>query len=182
MIKALKVQSAVAIAAVLFFAGSVHAQTGTTVQSATFSCTTHVGSNSFKALSWSVGASSTPTSNGASGQEPKAGKAQLGTFNLVKTFDECSAALFGLLATGNITKTVTITDRGPDSNSGQAHYSASPVTVQLQDVQITQYLLSDGGSAAGPAESISFAYGKITITNLNNGSKFCWDSALAHSC
>ncbi len=181
MYKTFTIHSSVAIAAVLL-AGSVHAQNGSTiVQSAALHCSTHAGSGAFNAISWSVGASMPAQSNGATGREAKPSVAQLGSFNLVKAFDECSPALFGALVTGSILQTVTITDRGVDPVNGGTHKS-SPVTIQLQDVQVSQFMLSDGSSAAGPAESISLVYSKITITNLNNGSKFCWDNMLQHTC
>ena len=181
MYKTFTIHSSVAIAAVLL-AGSVHAQNGSTiVQSAALHCSTHAGSGAFNAISWSVGASMPAQSNGATGREPSASVAQLGSFNLVKAFDECSPALFGALVTGSILQTVTITDRGVDPVNGGPQKS-SPVTIQLQDVRVSQFMLSDGSSAAGPAESISLVYSKITITNLNNGSKFCWDNMLRHTC
>ena len=184
MFKSFSIHSSLAIAAVIL-AGPAYSQPiSTTAQSAALHCSTQAGSGAFSVLTWSVGATLSVPATGASGQEARAGAAQLGALNLTKAFDECSPALFQALVTAVRMPTFTITDRDrPDPGGREAsHGSASPLTIQLQGVQISHYMVGDSGSAAGPSESISLVYERITITNTANGSKFCWDVAANRSC
>src|SRR5207237_8938333 len=112
---------------------------------------------------------------GCRGTAGKTWRIALSAFNLIKVFDECSASLFHFLATGVAVGTVNITDRDKKTNF--------PVlTVQLTNARVSSYLLSDGSTSSGPSESIAFVYQRIAITNLVNGSRFCWDTATNTSC
>lgn len=175
MTKTFTINTGAAIAALLLTA-SAHAQVPRTitVQAAGLQCSTQAGTGTFSVSTWSVGASNTAQSTGASGAEARAGRATLGPVNLVKGFDECSPALFGALATGTRIQSVTLTDRDPNVSTRPA------VTIQLQDVLISQFVVSDSG--AGPTEAVSLTYGRITITNTTNGSKFCWDTGASNKC
>ena len=164
--------SGLALAAVLF-ARSLNAQNPTLVQSTGFHCSSSYGSGTFAANSWSVGGSTPATSGNSGAGGASASRPQLTSFDLIKAFDECSSALFQAFATGTRVPTVTIT------NTGQAGQK-SPVTIHLDSVEVTKYLLGDGGSS--PVESISFLFDRITITNKANGSKFCWDTTMLKSC
>lgn len=173
MLKIITINAGTAIAAFLL-ASSAHAQAARNilVQSTGLQCSTQAGSGSFAVASWSVGASNVAlTTTGASGRET-VGKAQMGPVNLVRSFDECSPALFGVLASGMRLQTVTLNDRDA---AGRPN-----IIVQLQNAYVSQYTVSDGGTS--PVESLSLTYDRITITNTANGTKFCWDLTSLRSC
>lgn len=180
MYKTFTLSSSLAVAAVLL-AGSADAQT-TIVQSPALHCSSRIGSGAFSAFSWSLGASApVSTQNSASGSEARAQRPEVGPFNLIKGFDECSPALFQALVTGTRLPTVTVVERVLATEEGSAS-KTTPVTIQLQGVAVTHYMLSEGTSNAGASESISLVYDRITITNNANGSKFCWDAVKLGAC
>lgn len=124
-------------------------------------CSGKLGVGTFVATAWSVAAQSSTVGSGG-GQ----GGVSVNPLSLTKAFDECSSALFGAAVKGTLLKDVTLTE------------SAGTVTilvVKLEDVQIRQYSLGDGGDSVSPAETLALVYGRITISNPVNGSSFCYD-------
>ena len=159
--------SSVAIAAVLA-APPVRAQQPTTSTTVVYvegvNCTSSGGKGAL-ATSWSFGATNSGSLGSAGGAV--AGKTTVGPFYFTKSFDECSASLFGLLASGRNVKRIIVTER----NSKEI----TILTVELDEAMFTQYLLSDGGPNAQPVETFVVSFGRIIITNPANGSKSGWD-------
>jgi type VI protein secretion system component Hcp len=126
-------------------------------------CSTAAGSNTVAVISWSFGVQNPVSTNVQAG----AGKAKFNDFVVAKAFDECSPALFEYSAKGIHLRTATLT---------QVDKNGHPLmTIILSNPIITQYLLTDGSSNAGPVESIAFSYDAIQISNANNRVSTCWD-------
>ena len=108
-------------------------------------------------LSFSWGASQTSTYGaGASGQEARAGRADLSNLSVMKVLDKTSAQLFEHCVTGDILKKVTLLYDKPVKDKQEDYFK-----IELHDALITSVQLS--GSAENPTESVSFAYQKIEI-------------------
>jgi type VI protein secretion system component Hcp len=66
-------------------------------------------------------------------------------------------------------------------NSGKDKISV--LAVGLSEVTVGSYQLGAAGANAEPAETITFTYGKITITNYGpGGGSFCWDLVTRREC
>jgi type VI protein secretion system component Hcp len=102
-----------------------------------------------------------------------AGRPSFADVTVTKSFDECSPKLFDSSATGSLLNTVTLT---------QSVGGMPKLSVRLQTVLVASYNLSGSTATPFPAETITFRFEKITITNLSNGSKSCYDTTLLRPC
>jgi type VI protein secretion system component Hcp len=125
------------------------------------SCSTPLGSGTFRVLSWSTGASNT-------------GVASLSALAVTKLFDECSPALFGAVLRSQHFPTAQLTETDVKG--------VPSMTIQLADVVATNYQLVGDQASAAPAEKLSFAFARITITDVSTGATFCWDTRLRTPC
>jgi type VI protein secretion system component Hcp len=132
------------------------------------SCTTKVGSDQFAVQSRTFGATD-PVSLISPGSQ--AGKPSLSNVAIVKLLDECSTQLFGLAVQGiHIAKAVlTWMDA-----SGKTIL----LSVELDGAIVTSYQLAGSTPPATPAENVSFADSKITISDYGASgvNKFGWDA------
>ena len=121
----------------------------------------------FAVQSWSVGALNTSS---ASASGAGVGKPQTTTLNITKVFDSSSPALFEATMTGNHIKTVTVT---------QLDSTNKPVmTVVLSSVVVTNYQLMGTAGTTDPAETVSFSFTKIQITDAVSGKTAGFDLQL----
>lgn len=117
--------------------------------------TSHQGA--IDVLSFSFGATQTASySTGASGQEARAGRANLSDLTIMKVTDKLSPLLFDDCVTGNILKTVTIFYDKMLGDDSQDFYK-----IELTDALITSVQAS--GSNETPMESVSFAFQKVKV-------------------
>lgn len=136
-----------------------------TVQITGLACTTSLGAGQFNAAAWSWGASTGAT-----------GVTTFGDLSISKTFDDCSPALFGLVVVGTPITTLVLTE----------HSAGVPPTplmqITLSTVRAASYQLVGDQSTASPTEQLMFVFGKITIQNLVNGARFCYDVVKRVKC
>jgi type VI protein secretion system component Hcp len=153
-------------------ASSLQAQTHVTLDGFGSTCGT------ISVLDWSLGgtmasASATFTSM----------KSQLSQVQISKAFDACSAILFKNLVQGTVIPQLTLTQLVPDTKTG---FFKPLMTVILTSAMIASYELkgedSDESSRDNPGEQVSFYFTTIKITNLDNGSSFCWDVSKLVAC
>lgn len=130
-------------------------------------CTTPVGTGTFRALSWTFGASQPATST-ATGGSTSVGKVNIQNLSIVKDFDECSPKLFAAVTSGQKLTTVTLTQT-------DAGGKTILMTVKLQTVGITQFQLGGSPTSDHPGEQISFSFARITVTNNQNNVSAGWD-------
>lgn len=131
-------------------------------------CNTPVGGGAFHILSWSWGATNTTTLNTGSGAG--AGKASITGLNVTKRFDECSPALFKGVATGQVFKTVTLTQQ--DSNGNVV------TTLTLTNAIVSSWQIGGDVNDEIPFESVSFNFTKVCISDVASGTNVCYDAAL----
>ncbi len=144
-----------------------------TIVSPGLGCSTSAVANGFGVLSWKLGADAPPSTPLGSGGGGGFSRTAFSDVAITKSFDECSAALFKLLAAGSHLQTLTLT---------QSVGGVPKLTVVLGDSLVSSYELSGASGTPFPTEMVAFRYQKITITNLANGSKACFDSQTLKSC
>jgi len=127
-------------------------------------CSTGAGTDAFSASSWSWGA--TNPGDLSSGGGGGAGKVNVSDVNLTKAFDACSPALFGAVATGKHFPTLTLTHSNSDG---------TVTTLALTDVIVSSWSAGGSVNSEGASETVSFAFGKVCLTDGGSGSKFCYD-------
>src|SRR5262249_1597983 len=108
-------------------------------------------------LSFSFGANQTQTYQaGSSGQETRAGRADIHNVTVMKVLDKTSPLLFDDCVTCNILTKVTLIY---DKHTGDKHEDY--VKLELSNALITS--VQQSGSNENPTESVSFAFGKIKV-------------------
>jgi type VI protein secretion system component Hcp len=151
----------------LAHASPVAAQDGTALNAtvAGLGCNTAKGADQFSVLSFSWGASN-PVTLGPPGIS--SGKASISSFNVMKSFDGCSPALFGGTVKGSRFPTLTMVQLDKKN--------VVLMTVTLSDV-IVESIQWSGSAGGGPTtESVSFAFAKACIQDAPSGSKLCYDA------
>ncbi len=110
-------------------------------------------------LSFSLGASN-PVTMGSAGGGAGAGKASISSFNCLKASDAASPGLFQACCSGKHypKATVTLQKAGGDSPVDYLKYEFENVYVES-----IQWSGSSGGDDR-PTESLSLAFGKVTVT------------------
>jgi type VI secretion system secreted protein Hcp len=113
----------------------------------------------FEIKDWSFGVEN-PTTIGSATGGAGAGKIKFDEFTITKPVDTASPKLFQVCATGGHFKQVTIVVRRPGTN-------ITWVTYELETVFITsiQTQSTDANGDETPTEKVTFAYGKLTITD-----------------
>jgi len=128
-------------------------------------CSTPMSSHGFSVQNWSFGATNPPATSGGT---PVTGRVQISAITVAKVFDECSAALFGAVASGKHLNALTLTQTDVTGRIKE-------MTVKLTDVIVSNYQLGGGSTAAQPIESISFSFTQIVIVNNQNNTQAGWD-------
>jgi type VI secretion system secreted protein Hcp len=93
---------------------------------------------------------------GSSGNEAKAGRANVHNLNLTKVLDKTSPLLFDHCVTGDILKEVTLAYDKPVKDAQQDYFQIVMTDALITSIQLT-------GSQENPTESISMAFQKIKI-------------------
>jgi type VI protein secretion system component Hcp len=145
-------------------ANAQQTQSAITIDSGDLACSTTAGAHAFAARGWSFTATNPPATTGVAG----AGRVQISSLTIEKTFDECSATLFAAVTTGKHLNKLTLTQT-------DASGRIKEMTVTLGDVVLSNYQLGGTPNTAEPVESISFSFIQITIANLRNNSHAGWD-------
>lgn len=113
--------------------------------------------NAIDILSFSFGASQTGTfGSGSSGQETRAGRADVGNVSIMKVLDKTSPLLFDDCVTGNILKTVTVQYDKPTGDKQEDYFKLEMTNALITSIQLS-------GSSENPSESISFNFEKIKV-------------------
>jgi type VI protein secretion system component Hcp len=131
-------------------------------------CSTPAGSNMSQVSSWSWGESFPPTVAGG------AGKVNLADFTVTKNFDGCSPKLAQAGATGQHLTTVTLHEYDNHQNL--------LLTVVLTTAILANYQLMGSSTTAAPAESVTFAFQQIQITDNANNTSFCFNAMENKTC
>jgi type VI secretion system secreted protein Hcp len=109
-------------------------------------------------LSFSFGANMTSTyQTGASGQESKAGRADISNITIMKVLDKTSPILFANCVSGTEMAKVSISYDKPIGKKQEDYFK-----IEMEDALITSVQLS--GSNENPVESVSFAFEKVTVS------------------
>lgn len=106
-------------------------------------------------------------------------QATLSQLNIARQFDGCSPTLFGSMLTGKIYSTLVLTQYKKNADGTLA--KVPEITITLTKAMVVGYQLG-GSSSAAPAESDAFNFQTITITNPENGTTFCWNTATLAKC
>jgi type VI secretion system secreted protein Hcp len=111
-------------------------------------------------FSFSFGASN-PVTIGSTAGGAGGGKVALSSFNVMKKTEKSSPKLFGACARGDHYDKAVITLRKAGGTSGQVEF----LKYEFEEVYVEsiQWSGSSGGDDA-PTESVSFAFGKVTVT------------------
>jgi type VI secretion system secreted protein Hcp len=119
-------------------------------------------------FSFSFGASN-PTTVGSGITGLSAGKVSISSFNCMKKTESSSGVLFTACCTGEHFTKATVTLRKATGTSGKQQ---NFLTYVLEDVMVEsiQWSGSSGGDDT-PTESISLAFGKITIDYFKQDAK-----------
>ena len=107
--------------------------------------------NEIEILSWSWGASSTPTNGQA-----RSGKACVSAFNFTKPVDKASPALMANAVSGMTLKSAVLTAR----KAGERPLEYIKVT--LENILVSSYQ-GAGSNAAAPTEQFSLNFSKMTV-------------------
>src|SRR3954470_21843232 len=144
-------------------AGKGKVKSAITVTLGSLTCSTAAGPDAFSVLSWSWGASNPiDLTGGGAG----AGKVSVSDVNVLKTFDACSPALFGAVATGKAFPALTLTQTNSDG---------TVTTLTLSDVRVSTWQASGSAESETATESASFAFSKVCLQDGASSSKFCYD-------
>jgi type VI secretion system secreted protein Hcp len=110
--------------------------------------------------SFSWGASN-PTTVGSATDGLSAGKVSISSFNCMKKTETSSAKLFQACCSGKHFDTAKVTMRKAGGDAGQEIF----LTYEFEDVMVEsiQWSGSSGGDDT-PTESVSIAFGKVTVT------------------
>lgn len=131
--------------------------------------------------SFSWGASN-PVTVGSGSTGISGGKVSVSSFNCMKKTEKSSAALFAACASGQHYKTATVTMRKATGVDG-AQQVFLKYTFENVMVESIQWSGSTGGDDS-PTESVSFAFGKVTIDystqntddgSMQNAGSASWD-------
>jgi type VI secretion system secreted protein Hcp len=112
-------------------------------------------------LSFSLGASN-PTTVGSGSSGLSAGKATVSSFNIMKKTDVSSPTLFQKLCVGDHFKTANVV-----LNKASGDKSSALAFLKYDFEQVFVESIHWSGSTGGddtPSESVSFAFGKVTVT------------------
>jgi type VI secretion system secreted protein Hcp len=111
-------------------------------------------------FSFSFGASN-PVTIGSTASGGGGGKVSLSSFNVMKKTEKSSPLLFKACAAGNHYDKAVITLRKAGGAAGQVTF----LTYEFETVYVEsiQWSGSSGGDDT-PTESVSFAFGKVTVT------------------
>ena len=114
--------------------------------------------NQIAILSFSLGASN-PATLGATATGGGAGQVTLSDFNIMKKTEKSSAGLFKACANGSHYPKATVIMRKAGTTQNEF------LKYEFEKVYVTsiQWAGSTGGDDS-PTESVSFAYGKVTVT------------------
>ena len=114
--------------------------------------------NAIDIMSFSFGSSqSSVIGPGSSGGAARAGRADVSNVSIMKVLDKTSPLLFDDCVTGNILTKVDIIYDKPLGDQQEEFFK-----IHLDNALITSHQIS--GSNENPAESLSFAFEKITIS------------------
>jgi type VI secretion system secreted protein Hcp len=112
-------------------------------------------------MSFSWGASN-PVTVGTGGSGMGAGKVSLSSFNIMKKSDVASPKLFATCASGDHYDSATVT---LNKSAGKEPIPFLKYEFEEVFVESIQWSGSGGGDDT-PTESVSFAYGKVTMTYI----------------
>ena len=123
---------------------------------------------SFEILSFSWGASN-PVTIGSTSGGISGGKVSISSFNVMKTSEDASALLFAACCAGQHYETITVTMRKATGTSGgqQAFLTYTFTNCMIESIQWSG---SSGGDDA-PTESLSIAFGQVSIAYSKQGAK-----------
>src|SRR3954470_11157564 len=111
-------------------ANAQQAQSAITIDSGDLGCSTTAGAHAFAVSGWSFTATNPPATAGVAG----AGRVQISSLTIEKTFDECSATLFAAVTAGKHLNKLTVTQ-------SDASGRIKEMTVTLGDVVVSNYQL-----------------------------------------
>jgi type VI secretion system secreted protein Hcp len=118
----------------------------------------------FEIYSFSLG-SSNPVSIGSAVKGLSAGKVSISSFNVMKQTDKSSPSLFAACCNGDHFPKAIVTLRrsGTDAKAAGKAF----MTYEFQEVMVesVQWSGSSGGDSV-PTESVSFAFGSVTISYM----------------
>jgi type VI protein secretion system component Hcp len=159
---------------VLAAAHTAFAQETVTVKFDGLGCSTRSGQNTFPIQTWNLGATQAQPVGLGSGAG--ASRVQISNFTTARALDECSTALFGLVATGRHMDKATLTQT--DASGRQ-----TLMTILLEGVTVTSYQVAGSVANPAPAEVVALGFTKITITYYGAGAatRFGWDVAANHA-
>lgn len=132
-------------------------------------------------FSFSWGATN-PTTVGTAGKGLSAGKVSLSSFNIMKKSDDASPKLFEACCGGtHFAKASVVMRKATGTDGGQKEF----LRYDFDDVMVesVQWSGSSGGDDT-PTESVSLAFGKVTVQNwiqdtvkggLTKGASAIWD-------
>jgi len=129
-------------------------------------CNTAVGADTFAAQSWQWGASSPVVIGGSGGGQ---GKASVSELVMTRAADACSPALLGGVLAGKHFGSLTL-----------SQYDVAGVlkaTVVLTEVFVTGWSIGASSSSPDAGESVSFAFEKLTFTDIASGNKVSYDAS-----
>jgi hypothetical protein len=82
--------------------------------------------------------------------------------------------LFGAVVVGTHISSVTLTE---------TNNKVRVLAIVLSDVIVASDQLGSTSATGDPVETVSFSYGRISITNYGSGGgTFCWDTATGRPC
>jgi type VI secretion system secreted protein Hcp len=118
----------------------------------------------FEIFSFSIGASN-PVQIGSGVQGLASGKVSISSFNVMKQADKSTPALFAACCVGDHFPKAIVTLRrsGTDTkNAGKAFMTYEFAEVMVESVQWS----GSGGGDSVPTESVSFAFGSVTLSYM----------------
>jgi type VI secretion system secreted protein Hcp len=113
--------------------------------------------NAIDIIAYSFGAEQTSTyQSGSSGNEAKAGRANIHNLSITKVLDVTSPLLFDHCVTGDILPEVTLAYDKPVKDAQEDYYQ-----IIMTDALITS--IGQSGSQDNPSESVTFAFQKVKL-------------------